>query len=143
MTGRGRVAGDHGQVDSADGPIVVVPAHPATSSGGGGSGGRGDLVLEVRVLTDGRRALPVFTSPTRLAAELGPYQPWAALPLSLVRQQMARAGVDVVALDPHVGVDAARWSEPDLATAATAAAADDPLVAVDPPRAADGRGWGR
>jgi hypothetical protein len=91
--------------------VVVVPAHPA------GPGG-GEVVVEVRSLPDGRLVLPVFGTTGRLAAELGRWQPWAALRLEEVRELMARAGVDLVAMDPRIAEGLVRWRPEDLAVLA-------------------------
>jgi hypothetical protein len=91
--------------------IVLVPAHPADRESG-------DLVFEVRELADGTPVLPVYSSTTRLVAALGPAQPWAAFPLQITREMMARAGVGMVVLDPEIAPGAPRWRPEDLAETA-------------------------
>ena len=88
---------------------VYVPAHPDP--------GRSEPVLgfEIRVLSDGTRVLPAFSTVDQLAVALGPAQPWALLPLRAARALMGVAGVDSVLLDPIVADGAWRWSEQDLA----------------------------
>lgn len=88
---------------------VYVPAHPDPN--------RPDPVLdfEIRLLGDGTRVLPAFSTVEQLAAALGPAQPWALLPLRAARALMGVAGIDSVLLDPEVADGAWRWSEQDLA----------------------------
>ena len=99
---------------AGDGPgrglpeLIFAPAHPETRQSE-------DLVFEVRELADGTRVLPVYSSTSRLAAALGPAQPWAALPLQAMRELMGKAGVDLIALDPDVAPSAPRWRPADLA----------------------------
>jgi SseB protein N-terminal domain len=88
--------------------LVFAPAHPETRQSK-------DLVFEVRELADGTRVLPVYSSTSRLVAALGPAQPWAALPLQATRELMAKAGVELIALDPEVAPSAPRWRPADLA----------------------------
>lgn len=72
------------------------------------------MIFEVRELSDGGRALPVFTTVKRLVATLGPEQPWVALPLRNIRAIMGGAGVDRVVIDPQARPDAWRWQASDL-----------------------------
>jgi SseB protein N-terminal domain len=88
--------------------LIFAPAHPETRQSE-------DLVFEVRELADGTRVLPVYSSTSRLAAALGPAQPWAALPLQAMRELMGKAGVELIALDPDVAPSAPRWRPADLA----------------------------
>lgn len=88
--------------------IVFVPAHPADREGS-------DLIFEVRERQDGTPVLPVYSSTERLVEALGPAQPWAAFPTQTARDMMARAGVSMVVLDPHIAPGAPRWRPEDLA----------------------------
>jgi hypothetical protein len=84
--------------------IVFVPARPDARPGC-----EPEVIFEVREVSDGGRALPVFTTVERLVSALGPRQPWIALPLREVEQIMAGAGVHRVALDPDAEPGAWRW----------------------------------
>lgn len=89
--------------------IVVAPARPDIRPGH-----EGDVIFEVRQLSDGGRGLPVFTTVTRLVGVLGPEQPWVAIPLRNVQAIMGGAGVDRVVLDPAADPSAWRWQASDL-----------------------------
>jgi hypothetical protein len=89
--------------------IVMAPARPDIRPGHDR-----DVVFEVRELSDGGRALPVFTTVKRLVATLGPDQPWVALPLRNIQAIMGGAGVDRVVIDPQAEPGAWRWQESDL-----------------------------
>jgi hypothetical protein len=89
--------------------VVVAPARPDIRPGH-----EGDMVLEVRRLAAGGRALPVFTSVSRLVAVLGAQQPWVAIPLRNAREIAGSAGVDRIALDPEAGPGTWRWQASDL-----------------------------
>jgi SseB protein N-terminal domain len=89
--------------------IVFAPAHPDTRPGHDG-----EVVFEVRRLTDGRQALPVFTTVERLVAALGREQPWVGLPLRNVQHIMGSAGVPSVVTDPDVEPGAWRWQRGDV-----------------------------
>ncbi len=87
--------------------LVIVPTHPSPGPPGRGDGspGRppGCVQLEVRLLADGTRTLPVFSSVARLMDELGPQQPWVCLPMRAAAEAATRAAVDRVTLDPVLG----------------------------------------
>jgi len=89
--------------------IVIAPARPDIRPGHDG-----DAIFEVRELSGGGRALPVFTTVKRLVAALGPDQPWVALPLRNIQAIMGGAGVDRVVIDPQVQPGAWRWHASDL-----------------------------
>jgi hypothetical protein len=89
--------------------IVIAPARPDIRPGHDG-----DVVFEVREISGGGRAMPVFTTVMRLVATLGPDQPWVALPLRNLRAIMGGAGVDTVAIDPQAQPGAWRWQASDL-----------------------------
>ena len=89
--------------------VVVAPARPDIRPGH-----EGDMIFEVRQLSDGGRALPVFTTVSRLVAVLGPEQPWVAIPLRNVQAIMGGAGVDRVVVDPPADPSAWRWRASDL-----------------------------
>lgn len=97
---------------SAPGPglpvLVLAPAHPISRDG------RTDVVLEVRELANGTRALPVFTTRERLVEALGREQPWAALPLQAARALMGAAGITQVIIDPVAEPGAWRWQPSDI-----------------------------
>ena len=92
----------------ADQTLVYAPAHPDLR--------RADrsVEFEVRVLSDGTCALPVFTSAERLVEALGSAQPWALLPLRAVRAVMGLANVPQVLIDPDLGTEVWRWTENNL-----------------------------
>ena len=94
----------------AGGPrqIVIAPARPDIRPGHDD-----DVIFEVRELSGGGRALPVFTTVKRLVAALGPEQPWVALPLRNVQAIMGGAGVDTVVIDPQAQPGAWRWQASD------------------------------
>lgn len=100
---------DGGTAERSLPEIVFAPAHPDTRPGHDG-----DVVFEVRWLTDGRQALPVFTTVERLVAALGREQPWVALPLQNVQRVMGGAGVPSVATDPQLEPGAWRWQPGDI-----------------------------
>jgi hypothetical protein len=89
--------------------IVVAPARPDIRPAHDG-----DVIFEVRELSGGGRALPVFTTVKRLVATLGPDQPWVALPLRNIQAIMGGAGVDRVVIDPQAQPGAWRWQASDL-----------------------------
>jgi SseB protein N-terminal domain len=59
--------------------------------------------LEVQLLADGTRTLPVFSSVARLVDEMGPHQAWVCLPMRAAAAAANRAAVDRVTLDPVLG----------------------------------------
>jgi SseB protein N-terminal domain len=84
--------------------LVIVPTHPPAVPEETLSGRRvGSVQLEIRLLADGTRTLPVFSSVARLVDELGPQQPWVCLPMRAAAEAATRAAVDRVALDPVLG----------------------------------------
>lgn len=89
--------------------IVVAPARQDVRPGHDG-----EVIFEVRELSDGGRALPVFTTVTRLVATLGPDQPWVALPLRNIQAIMGGAGVDRVVIDAQAQPGTWRWQPSDL-----------------------------
>ena len=89
--------------------IVIAPARRDVRPGR-----NDDVIFEVRELPGGGRVMPVFTTARRLAAALGPYQPWVALPLRNIQEIMGSAGVHSVVLDPQVQPGAWRWQAVDL-----------------------------
>lgn len=91
--------------------IVIAPARQDIRQGHDG-----DVIFEVRELSDGSRAMPVFTTVKRLVATLGPDQPWVALPLRNIQAIMGGAGVDRVVIDPQAQPGAWRWQASDLQT---------------------------
>jgi hypothetical protein len=97
--------------------MVYAPAHPAQRR----DDVNGTIEFEVRGLADGRRVLPVFSSVERMAAALGPAQPWVLVPLRAARAVMAIAGIDSVVLDPEFADDAWRWDVSSLRRLAEAA----------------------
>jgi hypothetical protein len=56
--------------------------------------------LEVRLLADGTRTLPVFSSVARLVDALGPHQPWVCLPIRTATDAAHKAMVDRITRDP-------------------------------------------
>jgi hypothetical protein len=63
----------------------------------------GSVQVEVRLLADGTRTLPVFSSVARLVDELGPQQAWICLPMQAATEAATRGAVDRVTLDPVIG----------------------------------------
>jgi hypothetical protein len=100
---------DGGAVDRGLPEIVFAPAHPDIRPGHDA-----DVLFEVRRLTDGRRALPVFTTLKRLVAALGSAQPWVALPLRNIQRVVGSAGVPSVVVDPDAELGAWRWQVSDI-----------------------------
>jgi hypothetical protein len=98
--------------------MVYAPAHPAQRP----DDANDTIEFEVRTLADGRRVLPVFSSVERMAAALGPSQPWVLVPLRAARAVMAVAGIESVALDPELAQDAWRWNAESLQRLVEAAA---------------------
>ena len=96
---------------AAGGPpeVVVAPARPDIRPGHDG-----DVIFEVRELSGGYRAMPVFSTVSRLVAALGSDQPWVALPLRNIRAIMGGAGVHTVVIDPRAEPGAWRWGASDL-----------------------------
>jgi hypothetical protein len=97
---------------------VYAPAHPALRH----DDVNGTIEFEIREFADGRRVLPVFSSVERMAAALGPAQPWVLVPLRAARAVMAVAGVDSVVLDPEFAEDAWHWDASSLRRLIEAAA---------------------
>jgi hypothetical protein len=101
--------GGSGEAGTGLPEVVVAPARPDVRPGH-----EGDVIFEIRQLSDGGRALPVFTTVSGLVAALGPEQPWVAIPLQNVRAIVGGAGVDRVVLDPDADPSAWRWQASDL-----------------------------
>ncbi|HXL90573.1 MAG TPA: SAV_915 family protein [Streptosporangiaceae bacterium] len=74
--------------ESDENELVIVPARA------------GNTRLEVRLLADGTRTLPVFSSVARMVDELGPEQAWVCLPMRAAAKAASRAQVDRVMVDP-------------------------------------------
>ncbi len=108
MSYEGARAGDNASGRETLPGVVYVPAHPVTRAG------RPDIELEVRRLGDGSRALPAFSTRSKLVAALGPAQPWAALLLSEARELAGDGGIPVVVIDPPVDAGAWRWTARDV-----------------------------
>jgi len=89
--------------------IVVAPARQDVRPGH-----EGDVIFEVREISGGGRALPVFTTVKRLVATLGSDQPWVALPLQNIQAIMGGAGVDRVVIDPQAEPGTWRWQPSDV-----------------------------
>jgi hypothetical protein len=109
---------DNGAVNG--GPeIVFAPARPDVRPGY-----TADVIFEVRQVSDGGRALPVFTTVERLVAVLGPEQPWVALPLRNIQVVAGGAGVDRVVIDPGAEPGTWRWQATDIEALKRAEAAN-------------------
>ena len=89
--------------------IVFAPARPDVRAGHDA-----DVIFEVRQVSDGRRALPVFSSVDRLVAALGHEQPWVALPLRNIQQIMGASSVHTIVLDPGAEPGAWQWQASDI-----------------------------
>ena len=97
----------------ADDDPVVVPASPVTV------GGRRVPALQLRqVRAGGERVGLAFTSPRRLVAVLGPWQPWLGLLMGAYAQWLASAGVTRVHVDPVYADDVSTWTSSALVDAA-------------------------
>lgn len=89
--------------------IVFAPARPDFRAGHDT-----DVIFEVRQVSDGGRALPVFSSVDRLVAVLGHEQPWVALPLRNIQQIMGESSVHSIVLDPGAEPGTWRWQASDI-----------------------------
>lgn len=98
----------HQDQDQRRPEIVFVPARPLPV------GEDTRAALELRELADGTKALPAFTTLAKLVAALGDAQPWVAMPLSAVQEQMRKSQIGPIALDPAIAPGAWRWQRPDL-----------------------------
>jgi SseB protein N-terminal domain len=74
--------------ESDENELVIVPARA------------GNTRIEVRLLADGTRTLPVFSSVARMVDELGPEQGWVCLPMRTAAKVATRAQVDRVMVNP-------------------------------------------
>ncbi|MCD2196118.1 hypothetical protein LQ327_22355 [Actinomycetospora endophytica] len=75
----------------ASGEYVFVPVHEVPAGA--------EALLELRTLTDGRLALPVYGSATSLVRCCGEAQPYGVFPASAVEELLAASGADVVGAD--------------------------------------------
>jgi SseB protein N-terminal domain len=82
--------------------LVIVPTQRRAASVDDPPGPPGSVQVEVRLLADGTRTLPVFSSVARLVDELGPRQPWICLPMRAAADAASRGAVDRVAVDPVI-----------------------------------------
>ena len=85
---------------------LVVPAHPQPDAG------PDSIAIETRQLPDGQRVVVVFTSPKKLAAALGEFQPWIALPVYRVREMLPGM---LVLIDPEIEFQERYWNSETLA----------------------------
>lgn len=76
-------------------PLVYVPCTSTKPM-------NGELTFEMRQLSDGRLALPVYSALDRLVNSCGESQPWAAVPSTRLDEASASAPFDVIALDLEV-----------------------------------------
>lgn len=79
-----------------DHAVLFVPTRPRDGSG--------SSLLEMRTLTDGRLALPAYTSLERLTSCCGPQQPWIAIDAHGLRETENDTGYEVVLLDAAMPV---------------------------------------
>jgi SseB protein N-terminal domain len=100
---------DHDGANGGLPEIVLAPARPDVRPGHDA-----DVVFEVRRASDGRLALPVFTTVERLVTALGPEQPWVALPLPNIQHIVGAAGVPRIVVDPGAERGAWRWQVSDI-----------------------------
>lgn len=103
MTNPFRPASVNPSVLPRDTDVLCIPAHPAI-------GAHGDA-LEFRRLSTGDVVAIAFSSPGRLAAQLGEYQPWIALPAIAFSGLVQAAGVQRVLVDPDLDPGISRWEE--------------------------------
>ena len=89
--------------------IVFAPARPDVRPGHDA-----DVIFEVRQVSGGGRALPVFTTVERLVAALGHEQPWVALPLRNIQQIMGASSVQSIVLDPGAEPGTWQWQASDI-----------------------------
>jgi hypothetical protein len=96
-----------GAIGSIDaGTALLLPAHPQPN-------GRPDEVaIETRELPDGHRIVIAFTTPQKLAAALGDFQPWIALPAYRVQKMLPGL---LVVVDPEVEMEDRPWNAETLA----------------------------
>ena len=82
------------------GEYVFVPVHEVPAGA--------EALLELRTLTDGRLALPVYSSATWLVRCCGDAQPYGAFPADGVEELFTASGADVVGADLPLPVELRR-----------------------------------
>ncbi|MFF7335112.1 SAV_915 family protein [Streptomyces sp. NPDC008150] len=101
---------------------VCVPAHPRYVDIVGAAG-QPDRVAVVTVELFGHPAgdtvVFAFSSPSKLAAALGPVQPWIAASIGPLTESVGERGIRVL-LDPRVAPGPPNWLPADLAAYAEA-----------------------
>ncbi|MCO6006776.1 hypothetical protein NE236_17460 [Actinoallomurus purpureus] len=85
---------------------VYVPTTPSVRVQGDGPR---QVEFELRQLADDTGALPVFTDPNLLVAQLGEFQPYEKIPVLELLIQVSAAQVRVI-VNPVVQEDAERWT---------------------------------
>jgi hypothetical protein len=91
------------RADVGEGELLFVPARPWPFEGGR------QVAIETRTVASGQQVGLVFTSPGRLASELGECQPWVAMRAGWVRSALAARGVDRIVVDPALPRDERFW----------------------------------
>lgn len=91
------------RADVGDGEMLFVPARPWPFDG------ERRVAIETRAVASGQHVALVFTSPGRLASELGEYQPWIAMQAGRVRAALAARGVARIVVDPVLPRDERFW----------------------------------
>lgn len=76
-------------------PMVYVPCASTEPT-------NGELTFEMRQLSDGRLALPVYSALDRLVNSCGEAQPWAVVPSNRLDEASASAPFDIIALDLEI-----------------------------------------
>ncbi|KAA0024441.1 SseB family protein [Antrihabitans cavernicola] len=72
--------------------VVFVPTRARDDSG--------NLLVEIRTLADGQRALPAYTSLDTLVRALGQRQPWVALDQRGMTQVQVATDYEIVLINP-------------------------------------------
>ena len=91
------------RADMDDEEVLYVPARPWPFEG------ERQVAIETRTVASGQHVALVFTSPSRLASELGECQPWVAMQAGRVRSALAARGVGRLLVDPALPRDERFW----------------------------------
>ena len=91
------------RADVGEGELLFVPARPWPFEG------ERRVAIETRTVASGQHVALVFTSPRRLASELGECQPWVAMRADLVCSALGACGVGRILVDPALPRDERFW----------------------------------
>ncbi|GAB3271948.1 hypothetical protein GCM10027456_60050 [Kineosporia babensis] len=75
-------------------PIIYVPCGPARNDN--------ELEVDLRLMSDGRLALPVYSAMDRLVAKCGPGQPWRVFFSTDLERIRLATGFDMIVLDVDI-----------------------------------------